>query len=198
MLSVRSSSVGFWPDEQRMMSYLRLANILCSLNTSDTSQPPLKWTRDIFEAMDDSRSTLLVALGMWASFITISLTMVVYRLRYTFYAFWLAFQWVELYLHKRSSFLSWDTRWCTSTSMKPASNKYNEAGVQQQVPSWCPRTSIEAGVQQQVPKRVSNNKYRSWCPTTSTEAGVQQQVPKPVSNNKYRSGCPTTSTEAGV
>ena len=69
----------------------------------------LKMTNDIYEAMDDGRITMLVALDMSAAFDTIDHTTLVDRLQHTFGVSGQALRWVASYLHDRSTFVKWNS-----------------------------------------------------------------------------------------
>ena len=97
-------------------SYNSLQSAYRRLHSTETAL--LKMTNDIYEAMDDGRTALLVALDMSAAFDTIDHTTLVDRLQHTFGVSGKVLRWVASYLHDWSTFVKLGSGQSTTAGCK--------------------------------------------------------------------------------
>ena len=107
-------------------SYNPLPSAYRRLHSTETAL--LQMTNDIYEAMDDGRRTLLVALDMFAALDTIDHTTLVDRLQHTFGVSGQAFRSVDSYLYDRSTFVKWGSGQSTTAGCKVGCSKGFRSG----------------------------------------------------------------------
>ena len=96
----------------RITSHLNMSGSLDQFQSAyrsgySTETALLKVTNDIFEAFDAGKSTILVALDLSAAFDCIGHDTLIRRLQHTYGIGGLALQWLQSYLHRRSTFVKW-------------------------------------------------------------------------------------------